>query len=100
MADDVGAFFTNVMQEVAASASVNGEFTRTALVENLATRLVESEDLQDWVPCYYDGRGQRNRALGVDGYSVDELQLDGTLQVLIAEHREGAVPEALNTSDV
>jgi len=100
MADDLGAFFTDLMQEVAASASANGEFTRTALVENLATRLVVGEDLQDWVPCYHDGRGYRKRPLGVDGYSVDELELDGTLQVLIAEHREGADPEVLNTGEV
>jgi hypothetical protein len=100
MADDLDAFFTDLMQEVAASASAKGEFTRTALVENLASRLVESEDLQDWAPCYYDGRGQRNRPLGVDGYSVDELQLDGTLQVLTVDHREGGVPEVLNTTDV
>lgn len=100
MSDDLGGFFTDLMQEVTASASANGEFTRTALVENLAARLVESEELQDWVPCYYDGRGYRNRVLGVDGYSVDELELDGTLQVLVAEHREGVDPQVLNTGDV
>jgi hypothetical protein len=100
VADDLGRFFTDLMQEVTASASANGEFTRTALVENLAGRLVESEELQDWVPSYYDGRGYRNRPLGLDGYSVDELELDGTLQILVAEYRDGPGPQVLDTADV
>ena len=78
MADDLDAFFTDLMQEVTATAAANGEFTRTTLVENLAGRLVQAEELQDWVPCFHEGRGSRNRVLGLDGYGVDELDLDGT----------------------
>src|SRR5262249_35479493 len=100
MADDLASFHTDLMQEVAATATANGEFTRTALVENLAGRLVQAEELQDWVPCFHDARGSRNRLLGLDGYGIDELDLDGTLHILVAEHRDGPAVQILNTADV
>jgi hypothetical protein len=100
MDTDLKSFYVDLMQEVAASANANGGFTRTTLVETLANRLVEAEELQDWVPCFYEGRGSRNRILGLDGYSTDELQVDGTLQVLVAEYCEGADYGALGTADI
>lgn len=98
--DEVQDFYTDLMQEVAASAEARGDFTRTALVDALVNRLVAAEEMQDWVPCFWDGRGSRNRAIAVDGYYAEELALDGTLQIVIADHRHGAVVEGLATSDV
>lgn len=100
MSTDLTSFYVDLMQEVAASATANGCFKRTTLVETLANRLIEAEELQDWVPCFYEGRGFRNRNLGLDGYSIDELQIDGTLQVLVAEYREEADYEVLGTADI
>lgn len=100
MANELETFYVDLMQEVAATASANGYFTRTTLVENLANRLVEAEEIQDWTPCFYDGRGSRGRTLGLDGYCADELQIDGTLQVLIAECREGPKYEQLNAAEI
>lgn len=100
MDTDLESFYVDLMQDVAASANANGGYTRTTLVETLANRLVEAEELQDWVPCFYEGRGSHNRILGLDGYSIDELQVDGTLQVLVAEYREGPGYRALGTPDI
>lgn len=93
-------FYADLMHQVAASASARGELTRTVLVEDLVQRLLDAEELQDWEVCYHEGRGYRRRALGVDGYSTDELELDGTLNVLVAELREGDEPSSLATADV
>ncbi|MCE9635626.1 MAG: AIPR family protein [Planctomycetes bacterium] len=100
MADDLHEFLTDLMHEVAAAATATGALTRTVLVENLASRLVESEELQDWSPCHFEGRGSRNRLLELDGYSTEELELDGTLQVLVVVQRDGASVETLSTADV
>ena len=97
---ELGEFYADLMHDVAASASARGELTRTVLVEDLVQRLLDAEELQDWAVCYYDGRGYRRRLLGVDGYSTDELDLDGTLHVLVAELREGSEPSNLATADV
>jgi hypothetical protein len=100
MPNDLDAFLTDLSQEVAANVAVEGSYTRTALVENLAHRLIEAEELQDWAPAFYEGRGHRRRTLGVDGYSIDELDLDGTLQLLVAEQRDGDAVEELSTADI
>lgn len=100
MADDLQTFLTDLMQEVAATATASGSLTRTVLVENLAGRLVEGEEFQDWTPCFFEGRGSRNRWLGLDGYSTDDLELDGALTVLIAIQRDEATVQVLSTSDV
>jgi len=71
MADDSLGFLTDLTQEVAATATATGALTRTVLVENLASRLVESEELQDWSPCFFEGRGSRNRLIEIDGYCIE-----------------------------
>ncbi|WP_426731182.1 AIPR family protein [Myxococcus faecalis] len=93
-------FHTSLMQEVAARASARGELTRTILVENLVGRLLDAEEIQDWTPCFFDGRGARRRAIALDGCSQDEFTLDGTLHLLIADLRDEASPCALNTSEI
>jgi hypothetical protein len=96
---ELEAFFEALMQDVVADATASGDLTRTAFVESCARRLLEAEALQDWTPAYYDGRGHRRRAIGLDGYSDDELELDGTLHVLAADVREVGL-ETLKSTDV
>jgi len=88
------------MQEVSANAQARGEHTRTVLVEEMAQRLLDGEELQDWVPCFYDGRGSRNRSIAIDGFSTDEMELDGTLHVLVADVRAGEVVQNLSNAEV
>jgi hypothetical protein len=97
---DQGEFHTDLMQLVASRALAQGELTRTVLVEELAQRLVEADVLQDWIPCHFEGKGYRGRRLAVDGYSTDELDLDGTMQVLVAEYRDGDEASGLALSEV
>lgn len=100
MSSDIDSFYTDLRQEIAASASANGEFTRTAMIDNLMRRLVEAEELQDWTPCFFNGRGHRRRSLSVDGYSVDEMELDGTLHMIVVEPHDGSDVQSLTTGDV
>lgn len=98
--DAIAMFLNDLNQEIAAEANAHGAFTRHAMVANLAGRLVAAEELQDWTYAPFEGRGQRRRALQVDGFSVDEMELDGTLQLLIADLRSGSDVQTLSTADV
>ena len=100
MPDELETFLTDLDQEVRATAVAVGTFTRTALVENLVRRLVEAEELQDWTPAFYEGRGKRRKVLAVDGYCFDELDLDGTLQLIVAEVKDDPGVQTLATKDV
>jgi len=100
MNDDSVIFHTDLMQEVAATAVATGALTRTALVENLAARLVNSEEFQDWTPCYFEGRGSRKRILEMDGYTAEDLDLDGTVQVLTAVLYVNESVEPLSATDI
>lgn len=100
MAVDLQYFYTELMDEVAARAGARGQYQRTELVEMLVQRLVEAEELQDWLSAWFEGRGYRRRLIGLDGYSTDELDLDGTLHVVVAEVKEGATVPSLTTGDV
>lgn len=97
---ELDEFFQSFQQDVVARATASGELTRTAFVEECADRMVEAEAFQEWSPAYYDGRGQRRRSLAVDGYAAEELDLDGTLHLLIADLRESGSVEGLTTTDV
>ncbi len=100
MPDEIQQFYTNLMQGVAARAEASGELTRIMFVEELVDRLISAEELQDWVPCYYQGRGFRNRHISLDGYFTDELSLDGSVSVIIADQRIGETPARLSTSEI
>lgn len=93
-------FYQSFQQDIVARAAASGELTRTAFVEECAARMVEAEAFQEWSPAYYDGRGQRRRSIAIDGYAAEELELDGTLHLLIADLRDAASLEALTTTEV
>ena len=97
---ELASFYKELMAEVSATATANGEFTRVAFVENFVRRLVEAEAIQDWVPCFHEGKGSKNRAIALDGYSEDDLAVDGSMCIIIADCRESEHAEVLNTSDV
>ncbi|MBX7133543.1 MAG: AIPR family protein [Fimbriimonadaceae bacterium] len=100
MSDNLNEFLTDLMQGIVARTEASGELTRVAFVDELMARLVSADTLQDWVPCYYQGRGSRNRALGVDGYCMDDLLLDGSISVIVADPRLGESPVRLTTSEI
>ena len=100
MSDELRLFLNDLTQEVSARATAHGTYTRTALLENFVERLLEAEELQDWTPSFFEKRGQRRKVLMVDGYCTDELDLDGTLQILIVEPRDQFKVQTLSKAEV
>src|SRR4051794_19710547 len=79
---ELSDFNSDLIYQIQARATARGELFRTVFVEELVDRLLEAEELQDWIPAYCDALGFRRRKIGLDGYSVDELALDGTLHTI------------------
>ncbi len=101
MAVDLQEFHRSLMDEIHANAHASGRLTRAVAVEEFARRLKDAEELQDFVEAYYEGRGgSKRRSFEVDGYSDDEVHFDGSLQLVVADIRDGSRVEALTTSDV
>jgi hypothetical protein len=82
-------FRTNLLQRVLATAA-QGEVTHESFVSEVAARLVESEELSDWTPCFYRDRGYKRRELIVDGFLIDDVDIDSSVSIVIG-HFEGAV---------
>jgi hypothetical protein len=54
-----------------------------AFVCEVASRLSDAEEFQDFIPCHYTGTGYRGRKIRVDGYEIDEM--DDSIRLLIAD---------------
>ena len=55
----------------------------SAFVYEVADRLSEAEEFQDFIPCTYSGTGPRNKLMRVDGFELDEA--DNSLRILISD---------------
>jgi hypothetical protein len=75
-------FRNDVLDTIRISAT-NLANSRTAFTEQAGARLVEAEELVDFVLCEYQGVASRKRRMQVDGYSYDEL--DNSLSLLISD---------------
>lgn len=100
MATELADFNEDLIYEIQARATARGGHTRTVFVEELVQRLIEAEELQDWTPSFFEGRGYKRRNIGLDGYSTDDLELDGTLHVIIADPRLDPGITSITTTDV
>lgn len=100
MLDDLVEFHLDLLNSVRAKADALADHTRSAFVEEMVDRLVTAEEIQGWTPCFYEGRGSRRKALGLDGYSDDALGLDGTVTVILGDLHEDDAPASLNKGDV
>lgn len=80
--DDVEIFRADLIAQVHARASADSNFHHSAFTQVVAEALEESEEIYDFAPCYYRGKGSRNRNLAIDGYAFDDA--DGSLRLVVA----------------
>jgi len=64
-----------------------------AFVSEVAARLSDAEEFQDFIPCHYSGIGYRGKKIRVDGYEVDDV--DDSIRLLITDFNGGNEPETL-----
>jgi hypothetical protein len=83
-------FYIGLNETIRARALAHGEYVRTACVRELADRLVLAEELTDWTASIHQGRGSKRREHIVDAFSYDEVELDSSVSLVIADFREDA----------
>lgn len=80
-------FRKDFLETARALAASEGDFEEASFVAEAARRLIEAEELADFEPCHFEGTGNRQRRLRVDGYSFDDV--DGSVTLVIASYEGG-----------
>ncbi|MEW6131201.1 MAG: AIPR family protein [Acidobacteriota bacterium] len=90
-------FRKDFLETARALAATEGDFEEAAFVAEAARRLVETEELDNFEPCHFEGTGSRQRKLRVDGYCFDEV--DGSFSLLIAKYEGDETAATLTQTD-
>jgi len=104
MADEseLAVYRKTLLEEVRASASAAGIYTREAFIAEVAHRLSAAEEVPDLTPCLFRDKGAKRRELAVDGYSTEEAQLDHSVSLLavaLKDDEEGVPTLSQNDLD-
>lgn len=71
-----------ILQDIRLGAVANSNFRRIEFVDHVMRILQESEEVDDYTLCYYDGIiGSRGKRVELDGYDFDDY--DGTLTLIV-----------------
>ncbi len=92
-------FRKDFLESVKSRAAADGDLTQAAFVTVASEKLMDAEELQDFLPCYHEGSGVRDRRLRlrIDGYSYDDT--DGSYNLIIADYHGGEIVETLTQTD-
>lgn len=73
---EVEEFRSELLDSVKASAHANMDYDRMEYLATVARDLMEFDESPDFIPCYFEGIGKRNKKAEIHGYYLDET--DGT----------------------
>lgn len=76
-----------------AAAFNSGDSQEFAFLCEVATRLSNAEEFQDFIPCHYQGIGYKQKKVRVDGYELDDV--DESIRLLICDFSGGETPETI-----
>jgi hypothetical protein len=88
-------FREELLEAVTARASAfgSGDTPEFAFLCEVATRLANAEEFQDFIPCHYKGTGYKQKKLRVDGYELDDV--DDSIRLLICDFSGGETPDTI-----
>lgn len=85
---EVSEFRKTVLENVRADASAEGIYTRGAFLQEVGRRLIAADELPDLTPCLFHRRGTKRRELIVDGFCLDEAELDNSVSLVVVETKD------------
>lgn len=94
---DLDEFRKDFIETVRVHSAADENFEHASFVEHAANILVESEEMDNFEPCYFRGSGPRKKALWVDGYAFDDV--DGSCRLMVAEWEGEDVAGKLSQSE-
>ena len=95
--EDLDAFRRELHARVQVRASSDQNFHHSAFAELCGELLEDAEEIFDFEPCYYRGKGSRGRNLAVDGYAFDDA--DNSMRLVVAVHSGEAEAKTLTRTD-
>ena len=69
---DLESFFTDFQNTIKTISTSDEIFSQTAFIEEMSRRLSIAEEIDNLIACQYEGSGQRNKKLLIDGYDFDD----------------------------
>lgn len=91
---DIEQYRTDLLEEVKVMAT-QGDFKHSAYVSLVTRKLVEAEELSDWTECYFRDKGSRRRDLWVDGFLLEDIDVDASVTLIVADFRGGEEMESI-----
>lgn len=94
----IDEFRRDLEDSITAGAHARGLHWREAAVGELVERIVRAEVLQDWTPCWLEAKVGRGRTFELDGYSLADLDGDGSVW-MISGYFPSKADDPLSTDD-
>jgi hypothetical protein len=93
----VAKFRAELIAQAQTRAAAGEDFTHSAFTELCGELLEAAEELADFQPCYYRGKGTRRRNLAVDGYNIDDV--DGSIRLVVTDFSGDLTAPALTKTE-
>ena len=77
--EELEGFRDELHARVRVRASADSNFVHSAFAELCGELLEDAEEVFDFEPCFYRGKGARNRNVAVDGYAFDDADKSARL---------------------
>lgn len=81
--EELEEYRQELINSVKENSQSTGESLELHFLQEVAMRLTEAEEFEDFIPSFTEGSGQRNRKVRVDGYEVSDL--DDSVRLLISD---------------
>lgn len=94
---DINDFKNNLIEEIRLQATVDGITETEEYIQYYADKLIEAEEIEEFIPLYFEGIGKQGRKIQISGYHYNEL--DDCLSLFIAPLLTGSTLETLTKSD-
>lgn len=95
--EELEAFRDELLARVRVRASADSNFAHSAFAELSGELLEEAEELFDFAPCFYRGKGARSRNVAVDGYAFDDA--DNSARLMLAVFSGDQATSTLTRTD-
>lgn len=95
---NIEEYRSNLLEDLRVSAEYEMNDIQSEFVKNVIDTLIDAEEFDDFVEGYFEGIGERNKKMVMDGYYFDPF--DKSCVVLISDFSNNEQLERLITTDV
>ena len=91
-------FREEYLQSIKLQSAVDLDFYRSEFVQSVINSLIETDEIQDFTPCYYEGVvGAKGKKVEIDGYNFDEDDGTFTIVACLFSGKSNELPTATKT---